>query len=38
MNNPWKRVALLLGAMLVALLIVTLLFVNGILEFGFSAL
>lgn len=38
MRNPWKWVALILGAALVVLAIFTILVVNGVMEFGLSVL
>jgi hypothetical protein len=38
MNNPWKWIAFVLGAALIVLTIFTILVVNGILDFGHSAI
>lgn len=38
MNNPWKWIALVLGAALILLAIFTVLVVNGVMGFGFSVL
>ena len=38
MNNPWKWIALVLGAALILLAIFTILVVNGVMDFGFSVL
>jgi hypothetical protein len=38
MNNPWKWIALSLGAALIALALFTILVVNGVLDFGLSML
>lgn len=38
MSNPWKWVALGLGALLILLAIFTALLVSGVMEFGFSVL
>jgi uncharacterized protein YpmS len=38
MRNPWKWVALILGAALIVLAIFTILVVNGVMEFGLSVL
>ena len=37
-NNPWKWIALSLGAALIALAIFTILVVNGVMDFGFSVI
>jgi hypothetical protein len=38
MKNSWKWLALLLGVAFIALLIFTVLVINGIMEFGWSVL
>jgi hypothetical protein len=38
MNNPWKWLALGLGAALIILALFTLLIVNGVLDFGLSVI
>jgi hypothetical protein len=38
MNNPWKWIALGLGAALIVLAIFTVLVVNGVMNLGFSVI
>ena len=38
MNNPWKWLALGLGAALIILAVFTILIVNGVLDFGLSVI
>ncbi len=38
MNNPWKWIALVLGAALIVLAVFTILVVNGVMDFGFSVI